>query len=115
MAKKRGRPTKKSRINRAIKDKKSVSFTYHDSTGSDKGKASHRKKVNIVAAGTSKAGNGVIRGFDAYKNEYRLFREDHITNLKVSDKEFKKPKGYKKGDKGMTSIRQQINGTKKRR
>ena len=106
------RPTKKQRIDRAIKDGKKVSFTYYDTTGSDKGKASHRT-VSPVAHGTSKAVNGVVRAYDNRRNDWRLFREDGITKLKISKEKFKTPKGYKKGDKGMIHIRSQRT-TKKR-
>ena len=88
----------------AITQKVYVEFTYNET----------RRKVAIYAYGVNNSGNLIIRGYQTRNvlrsNEIgcRIFKEDKIFDLTLTDTKFYHALKYKKGDKMMNFVIAQL-------
>lgn len=86
----------------AIKEKKLLSFHYNG----------HNRVVEPHAHGISTAGNNCLRCYQVSGGSssgkvpgWKMITTDNITGLTVSQDRFASPRdGYKKGDRGMSTI-----------
>ena len=89
-------------IVKAVKEKLLLSFTYNG----------HLRTVEPHAYGISIAGNECLRCYQVSGGsssgkvpDWKMMTTDKITGLSLSQNVFLKPRdGYKKGDKGMSTI-----------